>query len=66
MGRASTSEPNFEGGAGPDMRVDDDEFEENEVYAIDVVVSSGEGKARQIDERETTVLPLLWMFYRLV
>jgi methionine aminopeptidase len=32
--------------AGPEAKVDEAEFEENEVYAIDVVVSSGEGKVR--------------------
>jgi len=30
----------------PDTRVDDAEFEENEVYAIDIVTSTGEGKVR--------------------
>ncbi len=30
--------------AGPETRVDDAEFEENEVYAIDIVASTGEGK----------------------
>lgn len=30
--------------SGPDMRVDDAEFEENDVYAIDIVTSTGEGK----------------------
>lgn len=30
--------------SGPDMRVDEAEFEENEVYAIDIVTSTGEGK----------------------
>ncbi|MQM05720.1 hypothetical protein Taro_038530 [Colocasia esculenta] len=30
--------------ANPDTRVDDAEFEENEVYAIDIVTSTGEGK----------------------
>lgn len=29
---------------GTDTRVDDAEFEENEVYAIDIVTSTGEGK----------------------
>lgn len=29
-----------------DTRVDDAEFEENEVYAIDIVMSTGEGKVR--------------------
>jgi methionine aminopeptidase len=32
--------------AGPEAKVDEAEFEENEVYAIDVVVSSGDGKVR--------------------
>ena len=30
--------------SNPDTRVDDAEFEENEVYAIDIVTSTGEGK----------------------
>lgn len=29
---------------GPETRVDEAEFEENEVYAIDIVTSTGEGK----------------------
>ena len=28
----------------PEVRVDDAEFEENEVYAVDIVASTGEGK----------------------
>ncbi|XP_042039559.1 ERBB-3 BINDING PROTEIN 1-like [Salvia splendens] len=40
---------------GLDTRVDDAEFEENEVYAIDIVTSTGEGKPRLLDERETTI-----------
>lgn len=28
----------------PETRVDDAEFEENEVYSIDIVTSTGEGK----------------------
>ncbi|XP_042066782.1 ERBB-3 BINDING PROTEIN 1-like [Salvia splendens] len=40
---------------GPDTRVDDAEFEENEVYAIDIVTSTGEGKPRLLDEKETTI-----------
>lgn len=39
----------------PEHRVDDAEFEQGEVYAVDVVVSTGEGHARVKDERETTV-----------
>lgn len=30
--------------ASPDTRVDEAEFEENEVYSIDIVMSTGEGK----------------------
>lgn len=39
----------------PEHRVEDAEFEQGEVYAVDVVVSTGEGHARVKDERETTV-----------
>eukprot|EP00873_Tetraselmis_striata_P036847 jgi/Tetstr1/457111/TSEL_043761.t1 len=39
----------------PEMKVEEDEFEENEVYAVDIVVSTGEGKAKVKDEKETTV-----------
>ncbi|KAH8950455.1 hypothetical protein BDL97_10G086200 [Sphagnum fallax] len=38
-----------------ETRVDDAEFEENEVYAIDVVTSTGEGKPRLLDEKQTTI-----------
>ncbi|CAK9150402.1 unnamed protein product [Ilex paraguariensis] len=41
--------------SSPDTRVDDAEFEENEVYAIDIVTSTGEGKPRLLDEKQTTV-----------
>jgi hypothetical protein len=30
--------------SNPETRVDDAEFEENEVYAIDIVISTGDGK----------------------
>ena len=40
---------------GPENKVEDQTFEENEVYGIDIVVSTGEGKSRVTDERETTV-----------
>ena len=43
----------------PETRVEDVTFEENEVYGIDIVVSTGEGKSRLTDERETTVSPAL-------
>ncbi|KAI7837788.1 hypothetical protein COHA_008417 [Chlorella ohadii] len=41
--------------AQPDQKVEDVEFEEGEVYAIDCLVSSGEGKPKLHDEKETTV-----------
>ncbi|KAL3699035.1 hypothetical protein R1sor_017057 [Riccia sorocarpa] len=41
--------------SNPETRVDDAEFEENEVYAIDIVTSTGEGKPRLLDEKQTTV-----------
>lgn len=39
----------------PEAKVEDSEFSENEVYAIDIVVSSGEGKTKVLDEKETTI-----------
>ncbi|KAL4422002.1 hypothetical protein ABPG77_005432 [Micractinium sp. CCAP 211/92] len=39
----------------PDVKVEDCEFEEGEVYAIDIIVSTGEGKPKIQDEKETTV-----------
>jgi curved DNA binding protein len=39
----------------PDQRNDDDEVEEGEVWSIDIVVSTGEGKPKLLDDRETTV-----------
>ncbi|GMI79930.1 A. THALIANA ERBB-3 BINDING PROTEIN 1, ERBB-3 BINDING PROTEIN 1 [Hibiscus trionum] len=41
--------------SNPDTRVDDAEFEENEVYAVDIVASTGEGKPRLLDEKQTTI-----------
>ncbi|XP_057513211.1 ERBB-3 BINDING PROTEIN 1-like isoform X2 [Actinidia eriantha] len=41
--------------SNPDTRVDDAEFEENEVYAIDIVTSTGDGKPRLLDEKQTTI-----------
>ncbi|GAB2211670.1 hypothetical protein Droror1_Dr00024996 [Drosera rotundifolia] len=38
----------------PEVRVDA-EFEENEVYAVDIVVSTGEGKPKLLDEKQTTI-----------
>ncbi|CAN0927821.1 ERBB-3 BINDING PROTEIN 1 [Linum grandiflorum] len=39
----------------PETRVDDVEFGENEVYAVDIVTSTGEGKPKLLDEKETTI-----------
>ncbi|KAH0934989.1 hypothetical protein HID58_012106 [Brassica napus] len=39
----------------PETRVDDAEFEENEVYAIDIVASTGDGKPKLLDEKQTTI-----------
>ncbi|KAK8617280.1 hypothetical protein V6N13_080197 [Hibiscus sabdariffa] len=41
--------------SNPDKRVDDAEFEENEVYAVDIVASTGEGKPKLLDEKQTTI-----------
>ncbi|KAL9247032.1 hypothetical protein vseg_020503 [Gypsophila vaccaria] len=41
--------------ASPEMRVDDAEFEENEVYAVDILASTGDGKPRMLDEKQTTI-----------
>lgn len=39
----------------PETRVDDAEFEENEVYAVDIVMSTGDGKPKLLDEKQTTI-----------
>ncbi|KAK9856788.1 hypothetical protein WJX84_003810 [Apatococcus fuscideae] len=39
----------------PEAKVEDGEFEENEVYALDILVSTGEGKPKITDEKQTTV-----------
>ncbi|KAH7656773.1 Peptidase M24 methionine aminopeptidase protein [Dioscorea alata] len=39
----------------PETRVDDAEFEENEVYAVDIVTSTGDGKPKLLDEKQTTI-----------
>ena len=39
----------------PDQRVEDDTFEEGEVYSIDMIVSTGDGKPKMADEKDTTV-----------
>ncbi|KAM0953199.1 putative methionyl aminopeptidase [Dioscorea sansibarensis] len=39
----------------PETRVEDAEFEENEVYAVDIVTSTGDGKPKLLDEKQTTI-----------
>ncbi|KAL1199795.1 ERBB-3 BINDING PROTEIN 1 [Cardamine amara subsp. amara] len=41
--------------SSPETRVEDVEFEENEVYAIDIVASTGDGKPKLLDEKQTTI-----------
>ncbi|KAK4759383.1 hypothetical protein SAY87_022514 [Trapa incisa] len=41
--------------SNPETRVDEAEFEENEVYAVDIVVSTGDGKPKLLDEKQTTI-----------
>ncbi|KZV38499.1 hypothetical protein F511_35607 [Dorcoceras hygrometricum] len=41
--------------SGTDTRVDEAEFEENEVYSVDIVTSTGEGKPKLLDEKQTTI-----------
>ncbi|KAG7565325.1 Creatinase/aminopeptidase-like [Arabidopsis suecica] len=41
--------------SSPDTTVDEVEFEENEVYAIDIVASTGDGKPKLLDEKQTTI-----------
>ncbi|KAF5747632.1 EBP1 [Tripterygium wilfordii] len=41
--------------SSPDTRIDDAEFEENEVYAVDIVASTGEGKPKLLEEKQTTI-----------
>lgn len=39
----------------PEMKADEAEFKENEVYALDICMSTGEGKPKVLDEKHTTV-----------
>lgn len=39
----------------PEHKIEEVEFKENEVYAIDIVMSTGEGKPKEIDNRQTTI-----------
>ncbi|KAK0604053.1 hypothetical protein LWI29_011603 [Acer saccharum] len=42
----------------PETRVDDAEFKENEVYAVDIVTSTGDGKPKLLDESRGQKLSL--------
>lgn len=48
-----------------DQKVEEIEFEPNEVYAIDIVMSTGEGKPKAVDERTTVYKRALDQTYRL-
>lgn len=39
----------------PELRAADVPFEDNEVYILDVVLSTGDGKAKVVDEKQTSV-----------
>jgi len=39
----------------PEQRIDDCTFAANEVWGIDIVMSTGEGKPKEVDNRQTTV-----------
>ncbi len=41
--------------ASPELRAAEAEFEANEVYALDLVLTTGEGKPRCLDEKSTNV-----------
>ena len=42
--------------SNPDTRVDDAEFKENEVYAVDIVANTGEGKPKLLNEKSNDEL----------
>jgi len=48
-----------------DQKVDEIEFAPNEVYAIDIVMSTGDGKPREIDERTTVYKRSMDTVYKL-
>lgn len=49
--------------SNPDTRVDEAEFEENEVYAIDIVASTGEGKVMKESQSAQPALILYIMMF---
>jgi len=48
-----------------DQKVDEIEFAPHEVYAIDIVMSSGEGKPKEVDERTTVYKRAVETVYKL-
>lgn len=50
----------------PEAKVAEGTFEENEVYAVDIVVSTGDGKTRILDEKETSVRIKAFNHYNLL
>ena len=48
-----------------DQHVEEMTFEENEVYAVDIVMSSGEGKPKERDQRTTVFKRAVEQSYRL-
>lgn len=51
--------------SNPDTRVDEAEFEENEVYSIDIVTSTGEGKVmkKSRSASPTTIVMLRYLIF---
>ena len=49
----------------PEERMENAVFEEGEVYSIDLIVSTGDGLPRLVDEKETTVFKRNWGTYHL-
>jgi curved DNA binding protein len=49
----------------PDQKVESHTFEENEVYAVDVAMSSGEGKPKESEQRTTVFKRAVDKSYRL-
>lgn len=39
----------------PEHRVEEVEFKENDVWSVDIVLSTGEGKPKELDSRQTTI-----------
>lgn len=49
--------------SNPDTRVEEAEFEENEVYAIDIVASTGEGKVmKELQSAQPALIFYIIMF----